>query len=383
MRVSRRTIHWVLALAATGFTIFLSVLVGQAARAAGPLAEAPDVVLLYGAPAGRAPLDEAPAGRAPLYGAPQQQQPPTPQPGYVGEETCLTCHSDSTRGYHDSAHGRAANPRAPLAQQGCESCHGPGGQHVEDPLTHPVLRFKAVEPEIASEACLTCHRGGEHALWEGSAHEARSLSCSTCHSIHSSPTRAAGPAAYGAGAAAARAEGVIGGGINGGRGGQAHGTNAQLTTATEMDLCAQCHKPQVVKLDRSGHMPVREGKMACSTCHNVHGATNEKGLRYGTTPAEACATCHADKRGPFLWEHAPVTESCATCHDPHGSANERMLVAKLPMLCQRCHIHTRHPSTIYDGSLMGTSNRLYGRSCVSCHSNIHGSNHASGNMFVR
>jgi predicted CXXCH cytochrome family protein len=357
MRVSRRTIHGVLGLAAACFTILLTVL------------------------AARAPLHGAPAGWAPADGAPQDPQRPaaTPPAGYVGEDTCLTCHSDYTRGYHDSAHGRVANPRAPLAQQGCESCHGPGGQHVEDPLTHPVLRFQAVEPAIASEACLTCHRGGEHALWEGSAHEARNLSCSTCHSIHSSPTRAAGPAGYGAGAAAAAAEGVIGGGL----GGQAHGTNAQLRTASEMDLCAQCHKPQVVKLDRSGHMPVREGKMACSTCHNVHGATNEKGLRYGTTPAEACATCHADKRGPFLWEHAPVTESCATCHDPHGSANERMLVAKLPMLCQRCHIHTRHPSTIYDASIMGTSNRLYGRSCVTCHSNIHGSNHASGNMFVR
>jgi predicted CXXCH cytochrome family protein len=361
MRVSRRTIHGVLGLAATGFTIFLTVLVAQAARTS---------------PSG-VPLLAYGAGTAPA-GARTPQDPVAPQTGYVGEETCLTCHSDYARGYHDSAHGRAANPRAPMAQQGCESCHGPGGKHAEDPASHPVLRFQAVEPEIASEACLTCHRGGDHALWEGSAHEARNLSCSTCHSIHDSPTRAAGPGAYGAGAIAAGPPG-----IDGGLGRQAHGTNAQLRAVSEMDLCAQCHKPQVVKLDRSGHMPVREGKMTCSTCHNPHGATNEKGLRYGTTPTEACATCHADKRGPFLWEHAPVTESCATCHDPHGSANERMLVAKLPMLCQRCHIHTRHPSTIYDASIMGTSNRLYGRSCVTCHSNIHGSNHASGNMFVR
>jgi predicted CXXCH cytochrome family protein len=347
MRVSRRTVHWVLGLAATGFTIFLTVL----------------------------------GGRAPLYGAPQDPASPDPAPqaGYAGEETCLACHSDSGSGYHDSAHGRAANPRAPIAQRGCESCHGPGAQHAEDPGSHPMLRFKAVTSDIASEACLTCHRGGAHALWDGSAHEARNLSCSTCHSIHASPMRSAGPAAFGAGLAAASGqEGIIGG-----RSGQAHGSNAQLTTASEMDLCAQCHTPQAVKLDRSGHMPVREGKMTCSTCHNVHGATNEKNLRHGTTPTESCATCHADKRGPFLWEHAPVTESCATCHDPHGSANERMLVAKLPMLCQRCHIHTRHPSTIYDASIMGTSNRLYGRSCVTCHSNIHGSNHASGNMFVR
>jgi predicted CXXCH cytochrome family protein len=376
MGVSHRTIHWVLGLAASGFTVCLTVLVGQAARtsSAVPLTAygvaTPWHETAIGTPGDTAVPDEA--LQDPLAPAGQQA-------GYVGEETCLTCHSDYGRGYHDAAHGRAANPRAPRAQQGCESCHGPGARHVEDPVEHPVLRFKLVEAEVASEACLTCHRGGEHALWEGSAHESRSLSCSTCHSIHSSPMRTAGPRGLAAGATSASGEA----GVNGGLGGQAHGTNAQLTTASEMDLCAQCHKPQVVKLDRSGHMPVREGKMTCSTCHNPHGATNEKGLRYGTTPTEACATCHADKRGPFLWEHAPVTESCATCHDPHGSANERMLVAKLPMLCQRCHIHTRHPSTIYDASIMGTSNRLYGRSCVTCHSNIHGSNHASGNMFVR
>jgi predicted CXXCH cytochrome family protein len=50
----------------------------------------------------------------------------------------------------------------------------------------------------------------------------------------------------------------------------------------------------------------------------------------------------------MLWEHAPVRENCATCHDPHGSSNDRMLVVRMPMLCQRCHIATRHPASIYD-----------------------------------
>ena len=74
-------------------------------------------------------------------------------------------------------------------------------------------------------------------------------------------------------------------------------------------------------------------------------------------------------------------------HDPHGSSNERMLVAKPPILCQRCHVATRHPSTIYDGALIGSaptpSVRIYARSCVTCHSNIHGSNHPSGQRFIR
>jgi hypothetical protein len=54
------------------------------------------------------------------------------------------------------------------------------------------------------------------------------------------------------------------------------------------------------------------------------------------------------------------------------------------MLCQRCHIGTRHPSTIYDGNqLAAGSNRLIGRGCVNCHSQIHGSNSPAGNAFLR
>ena len=99
--------------------------------------------------------------------------------------------------------------------------------------------------------------------------------------------------------------------------------------------------------------------------------------------ADSCVSCHADKRGPYLWEHAPSRDGCVTCHDPHGSANDRMLVSKPPALCQRCHVATRHPSTIYDAGAVGTSVRVYARSCVTCHSAIHGSNHPAGNMFVR
>ena len=60
--------------------------------------------------------------------------------------------------------------------------------------------------------------------------------------------------------------------------------------------------------------------MSCSSCHNPHGSTNVRMLRAGTDINESCTTCHAEKRGPFLWEHAPVMENCVTCHDPHGSS---------------------------------------------------------------
>jgi DmsE family decaheme c-type cytochrome len=279
--------------------------------------------------------------------------PPAGAATYVGDETCIGCHEEQKKGYANTMHGRADHPRSPAATRGCESCHGPGSAHVDDPTVAGSIRvFSKIPAREVNATCMTCHNRQTHALWDGSAHDARSLSCVTCHSIHSFKSE-----------------------------------HAQLRTPTEMGTCVSCHRDKVAKLDRSGHMPVREGKMQCSTCHNVHGTTNVKLLRRGDSIAETCTSCHADKRGPYLWEHAPSRDGCTTCHDPHGSSNERMLVAKPPILCQRCHVGTRHPSTIYDGALIGSgatpSVRIYARSCVTCHSNIHGSNHPSGQRFLR
>jgi DmsE family decaheme c-type cytochrome len=269
---------------------------------------------------------------------------------YVGDDTCTTCHETEGKAFHATPHGQALNPRTPAAARGCETCHGPGKAHVDDPsAAGSIRRFATLPPRQASETCLTCHTRGDHALWKGSAHDARNLSCVTCHSVHSPKS-----------------------------------ARAQLKTATVTDTCVTCHRQETMKQQRTGHMPVREGKMDCTTCHNPHGTTNVRLLRAGNWMNEACTTCHAEKRGPFLWEHAAGREACNSCHDPHGSNNDRMLVAKLPMLCQRCHIGTRHPSTIYDATqLAQRSNRLIGRSCVNCHSQIHGSNSPSGHTFLR
>jgi DmsE family decaheme c-type cytochrome len=283
----------------------------------------------------------APAAQTPAGGA-----------TFVGEQACVTCHDTQQKGMQGTAHHRASDPRTPAAKQGCESCHGPGSAHVSDPVANPVKNFKTMSADEANATCTSCHNRGEHALWDGSQHESRGLSCTSCHSVHSPKTPV-----------------------------------GQLKAKTQTELCASCHRDKVAKLDRSGHMPVREGKMQCMTCHNVHGSTNVKLLRKGDSISELCTSCHAEKRGPFLWEHAPSRDGCVTCHDPHGSSNERMLVAKPPILCQRCHAGTRHPSTIYDAALVGAGSkpsvRVYGRTCVSCHSAIHGSNHPSGQRFIR
>jgi DmsE family decaheme c-type cytochrome len=137
---------------------------------------------------------------------------------------------------------------------------------------------------------------------------------------------------------------------------------------------------------RTSHHPVREGRIACADCHDPHDSTKPK-MVSAEYVNEKCLTCHAEKRGPFLWEHAPVRESCLNCHDPHGSNHDKLLVAKLPYLCQRCHLNTRHPGTLYDfrNTIAGTnpSNRAVEHACRNCHQNIHGSNAPSGPYFGR
>jgi DmsE family decaheme c-type cytochrome len=276
-------------------------------------------------------------------------QVPSSTAKLVGEATCLTCHEAQKAGYVNSPHHRAMDPRTPGAQQSCETCHGPGSEHAADPLHNKVKDFTKLPADQVNATCTTCHNRGEHALWDGSTHEARGLACTSCHSVH-----------------------------------DAKSEKAQLKAKTQIELCGTCHRDKVLKLQKTAHMPVREGKLECTSCHNPHGSTSPKMLKVGDSVTELCTSCHAEKRGPFLWEHAPVREGCVTCHDPHGSSNERMLVAKLPMLCQRCHVSSRHPATIYDQTqLAGVSNRLLSRACVNCHAAIHGSNHPAGQFFLR
>ncbi len=295
--------------------------------------------------------NNAPAAKAPeAAAAPVTSQ----QSGFVGEETCLTCHEDQKKGYHGSPHARTANPRTPAAKKGCESCHGPGQAHVDGGGDKTKIKNPAtMSLRDANAACLTCHNRTSHDNFAGGKHDSRNVGCVTCHSVHAPKSE-----------------------------------KAQLKTETISETCVTCHVKEVNKVHKSSHMPVGEingNKMECTTCHNPHGSNNVKMLKEGTSITEACATCHAEKRGPFLWEHAVGRESCVTCHDPHGSNNERMLVAKLPMLCQRCHIHSRHPATIYDATqLFNRSNRVVGRACVNCHQMVHGSNHpTSGKVFLR
>jgi len=286
----------------------------------------------------------------PAWAGQETPAPAQAPEGYVGVNKCASCHKVQATGYRNSPHAWTFDEHTPASARGCETCHGPGQPHVDDVgAKGRIKNFKVTTPREVSATCMKCHNRQEHAQWQGSMHDSRNISCIECHSVHTPKSE-----------------------------------RSQLKLASVTETCAQCHRDKAAKLLRSAHMPVREGKLECSTCHNQHGSPNVRMLRTGNSVNEFCWSCHADKRGPFLWDHPPVRESCVTCHDPHGSSNERMLVARPPMLCQRCHIATRHPSTRYDAAAVAApSNRVISRGCVNCHSNIHGSNHPSGVYFHR
>jgi DmsE family decaheme c-type cytochrome len=261
----------------------------------------------------------------------------------VGTEVCLTCHATQAAAFSRTLMGRL--------KTGCETCHGPGSAHVAAGGGRGVggiISFRADDhSRTAAEnnaICLGCHDKGDRAIWQGSTHETRGLACTNCHSVMKNLT-----------------------------------PKHQLAKANEIDVCFQCHKNKRAETWRSSHMPVREGKMTCTNCHNPHGSFSDSLLKEATVN-DNCYKCHAEKRGPFLWEHAPVRENCANCHDPHGSNNDFLLKISRPRLCQQCHSAlTGHPANPRNPF----STFAINRECQNCHSQHHGSNSPSGARFHR
>ena len=273
-------------------------------------------------------------------------------PGYAGTDTCVLCHDAESKSITHSKHGQAKDPRSPAATLGCESCHGPGQAHVDDDAKGNIKRFKALKPAEVNETCLTCHNRGAHAGWESSTHAARQAQ------LHDLPQRA-------------------------------HAAiDAEPAGQADRDAGVRHLPSRAGRQDRAGgraHARSRRQDVVLVVPQPARVDQQREGLKVGSSVNETCTTCHAEMRGPMLWEHTPVRENCTTCHDPHGSSNDRMLNVRMPMLCQRCHVATRHPASVYDNAAITTnkSNRMFGRSCVNCHSNVHGSNHPSGQFFMR
>ncbi len=256
-------------------------------------------------------------------------------------EACLTCHEEQGKSLAATIHGKLAG-----GAPDCESCHGPGQAHVDAGGGKGTI-FNPAKGDAAKVVahCMSCHDEREgRRFFAASTHAAEGLSCASCHGIHS-PKKVK--------------EGFLRDGS---------------TTA----LCLSCHKNMEKSLFERSRHPLREGKMACVSCHDPHGAPTRHMLK-AASANDLCFTCHAEKRGPFLFSHSPVTENCMNCHNPHGSSQEQLLVRRESRLCQSCHLEGKHQT------IAGQPNDTWNsyRMCTNCHTNIHGSNHPSGYKFLR
>lgn len=307
----------------------------------------------------------APSARAQAgAGAPEAPSGPGVQYSEKGADTCLGCHDAdadtatfTTAGIFKTRHAHRADAHGPFGPGGlqCEACHGPGGRHAskgsnKKATTNSLKASSFMTAEQRNEPCLGCHEGRTRAAWHEGAHSREHLACTDCHQLH------------------AERDPVLG-------------------KTTQPEVCFRCHKSQRAEFFKTSAHPVRAGRMACSDCHNPHGSTAQAMLNEPTLN-QTCFTCHADKRGPLLWEHAPVAEDCSLCHSSHGAVRTALLNKTPPLLCQQCHTVAGHPAVSRTGAALPANGGVgaifvVAGSCTNCHSQVHGSNHPAGAKLMR
>ena len=278
----------------------------------------------------------------------------------VGNDTCATCHADIAKDFRHAFHAQQAVD--------CEQCHGPASLHVEGGGDiAKIISFRRRSAQDANGVCLSCHaRDAQIRNWTIGRHAANKLRCTDCHQTHT----------YGA-----KGDSNTSAGLN-------VMSQAQFTNVLDVvpeakaimqplwranDAYLRCHETQRAQMSLPYHHPLREGKMKCADCHDPHGGPGGRNLKTANMN-QLCLSCHAQYRGPFAYQHPPVSENCMLCHTAHGSPNTNLLLVSEPALCLQCH--TGH----HNGAGLPLIDR-----CTNCHGSVHGTDTptpSGGSRFV-
>jgi DmsE family decaheme c-type cytochrome len=255
---------------------------------------------------------------------------------------CTDCH-DAMKAIATTPHAHGQVKKDEIPNAVCEKCHGDGKAHIEGGGDKEKI-YKPVGVEGANKTCLTCHDTATDRITRhtGVHSNTATVNCLTCHSIHAS---------------------------------DAH--SKHLLAKPELALCDTCHMPQVASFRNKPYAHrLARGGMECDSCHEPHGRGGRDSLKTSRSGELPCLTCHAEKRGPFVFQHGAIAAGdCMTCHEPHGSSNpKRLKRATVAQLCIECH-------SPIGGTTLGSqppsfhnlNNPRY-QNCTTCHVAIHGSN---------
>jgi DmsE family decaheme c-type cytochrome len=324
------------------------VLLGLALQAAALAAAQGQQSSAAGQQQQQKPTTTPPAGAE--AAAPAKKEEPPKAKEFVGAEICGTCHEDIAKGFVKDRH-HAIEFNKKFEGKSCEACHGPGSIHAESVDPKDIIRKNGA-------ACASCHvNQAARSNRAQAGHTRNNVDCFACHNTMHKPVPV--------GLAKTRA-----------------------TTAN----CSSCHTNVQAQFAKPHRHPVTQptAVMGCVDCHDPHGGPLPKMTRSVHAAETNCVKCHGDKRGPFVFEHAPVRlEGCASCHEPHGSANPKMLTRQEErFVCLECHSNIGAPRAGASANVSGgvppaihdlRSPRF--RSCSTCHVKVHGS-HAN-RSFLR
>src|SRR5579864_2127002 len=100
----------------------------------------------------------------------------SPTAKYVGADVCKTCHEEIYKKHFElTPHFQTTLEGG----HGCESCHGPGSEHVEGSgdITK-IIRFSTLSTQEASARCLSCHGDKlQQRHFAASAHASNDVGC--------------------------------------------------------------------------------------------------------------------------------------------------------------------------------------------------------------
>jgi DmsE family decaheme c-type cytochrome len=264
-------------------------------------------------------------------------------PAISADNPCADCHDEVAEAMANQIHMRIEPFEVYGRQVGCEGCHGDGTKHMEEGDPSLIRTFSNPAEDVA--ACLDCHSLKGQAEWQASTHAMENITCLDCHSIHAE--------------------------------------------SNPINTCKDCHQQVYTQFELPSHHPVPEGYMSCASCHDPHAAT-EFQLKTHMRLNDLCYTCHQNKEGPFIFEHAPVVEDCSLCHAAHGSVPNNLLTVNEPTLCLQCHEFHFHAGLLSPDGPTDVGGREFENSngehsfnaamttkCTQCHSQVHGSDLAT------